>query len=340
MKAIVFEAPEHARLTTKDIPCPGAGEALIRVAYNSLCGSDLSFYRGVWHGFTYPVVPGHEWSGTVVDVADSGHADLIGARVVGDLTVPCGACPPCARSSPSLCANLQELGFTRDGGCAEYLTIPAGNLHRLPDSVSLRAGCQVEPLAVALHAAATINICPGDRVAVLGAGGIGLLLGEVARYLGATVTLASDPVPERRAVAKEMGAIAVADGSAGSLAALVRKRPELEPDVVLEASGYPVAVQEAMEIARPTGRVGLVGYRIEETSPMTPCHAVLKGLTLRGLMGPGGRFAEAIDVIALGAVRVEPLLSHEFGLDDFDSALDVALRRADANTRSVFNIGD
>ncbi|MER6989062.1 alcohol dehydrogenase catalytic domain-containing protein [Saccharopolyspora hirsuta] len=338
MKAVVFEAPEHAHLVDKEIPRPGPDEALVRVAYNSLCGSDLSFYRGVWHGSTYPVVPGHEWSGTVVDVGDSGHSHLVGSRVVGDLTVPCGSCPTCQRNSPSLCANLQELGFTRDGGCAEYLTIPAGNLHALPDSVSLRAACQVEPLAVALHAAATIGIEPGDRVAVLGAGGIGLLLGEVARYLGATVTLAADPVPERRAVAGEMGATAVADGSPGSVTALVRERPELEPDVVLEASGYPVAVQEAMEVVRPAGRVGLVGYRLEEAAPMAPYHAVLKGLTLRGLMGPGGLFPEAIEAIESGQVNVEPLLSHEFGLADFDSALDVALRRVDANTRSVFNI--
>ncbi|MEV8156506.1 alcohol dehydrogenase catalytic domain-containing protein, partial [Streptomyces fradiae] len=138
MKALVFEAPERAVLTHRDIPAPAPGEALVRVAYNSVCGSDLSFYKGVWHGFTYPVVPGHEWSGSVVDVNGPRGADLVGRNVVGDLTCSCGTCAHCAAGTPTLCEDLGELGFTRDGACAEYMTVPVANLRPLPDTLPLR----------------------------------------------------------------------------------------------------------------------------------------------------------------------------------------------------------
>lgn len=337
MKALSFEAPERAVLTEHATPEPAPGEALIHLAYNSVCGSDLSFYRGVWHGFSYPVVPGHEWSGTVVDVNGPGHG-LLGADVVGDLTCSCGGCRHCAEGKPTLCGDLQELGFTRNGACAEYMTIPTANLHRLPKGLSLREACLAEPLAVALNAVDRLALAPGDKVAITGAGGIGLLLAQAVRQRGGEVTAVAEPVPERRAAAAALGVPATVGGSPGDLVALLEKRPELTPDVVLEASGYPSAVQEAVEAVRSGGRVGLIGYRIEEAAKMAPHHIVLKLLTLQASMGPGDRFGEALGLLASGAVDVRALLSHEFTLEDHHRALDVALRRTDGNTRSFFNL--
>ncbi|MCC3773861.1 zinc-binding dehydrogenase [Streptomyces sp. UNOB3_S3] len=337
MKALMFEAPHQAVLTRRPTPEPAPGEALVRLAYNSVCGSDLSFYKGVWHGFTYPVVPGHEWSGTVVGVngPDDG---LVGTNVVGDLTCSCGSCRHCAAGKPTLCADLQELGFTRDGACAEYMTIPAANLHRLPGALSLREACQVEPLAVALNAVDRLGVAPGEKVAITGAGGIGLLLAQAVRQRGGEVTAVAEPVPERREAAAALGVPATVGGDPGDLVALFARRPELTPDVVLEASGYPLAVQEAVEAVRSGGRVGLIGYRTEEAARMAPHHIVVKVLTLQASMGPGDRFGEAIELLASGAVDVRALLSHEFALEEHPRALEVALRRADGNTRSFFNL--
>lgn len=338
MKALLFEAPQRALLIHRDVPVPAPGEALVRVAYNSVCGSDLSFYKGVWHGSTYPVVPGHEWSGTVVEVNGSVGAELVNSPVTGDLTCSCGTCAHCAAGTPTLCEDLQELGFTRDGACAEYMTIPVANLKRLPDALPLRVACQVEPLAVALNAVDRLKVTAGEKVAIMGAGGIGLLLAQAVRLRGGTVTAVAEPVPERRTAALAMGIPAAVPGDSGALVEWVRKNPKAEPDVILEASGYPSAVQEAVEAVRPGGRVGLVGYRIEEAGVMSPHHIVLKVLTIQASMGPGTRFDEAIDVLSSGAVDVDALLSHEYGLDDYGTALDVALRRADGNTRSYFNL--
>ncbi|MFJ2768853.1 zinc-binding dehydrogenase [Streptomyces sp. NPDC087300] len=343
MKALVFHSPEKATFEQRDVPTPRPGEALVHIAYNSICGSDLSLYRGVWHGFGYPVVPGHEWSGTVVEInGANGHdQSLVGRNVVGDLTCACGSCAACGRGTPVLCENLQELGFTKDGACAEYMTIPVDNLRPLPDALPLRAACQVEPLAVALNAVSTAGVNPGDRVAVMGAGGIGLMLMQVAKYLGGEVTVVSEPVAERRAVAGQLGATELCSAAPGQLAELVARRPELTPDVVLEASGYPAALQEAIEVVRPGGRVGLIGYRVEETGPMSPQHIAVKALTLRGSLGPGGRFDDAVELLAKGTdIAVEPLLSHEFGLADYATAIDLALSRTDGNVRSFFNLRD
>lgn len=337
MKALMFKAPLQAVLTERDVPEPAPGEALVRLAYNSICGSDLSFYKGVWHGFTYPVVPGHEWSGTVVE-AGGAAADLVGQNVVGDLTVACGSCRHCTVGKPTLCADLQELGFTRDGACAEYMTVPTGNLHRLPEGLSLREASQVEPLAVALNAVDRLAVTAGEKVAITGAGGIGLLLAQAVRLRGGEVTVLAEPVTERRQAAHALGVPHTVGGDPGELVGFVEKHPELTPDVVLEASGYPLAVQEAVEAVRSGGRIGLIGYRIEEAAPMAPHHIVVKVLSLQASMGPGDRFGEAIELLAAGAVDVDALLSHEFGLADHARALDVALRRADGNTRSYFNL--
>ncbi|MFD9948494.1 zinc-binding dehydrogenase [Nonomuraea sp. NPDC059023] len=321
------------------MPTAKAGEALVKVAYNSLCGSDLSLFRGVWHGFQYPVVPGHEWSGTVVAVGDSGDAGLVGKNVTGDLTCSCGACKACVNDDPVLCEDLQELGFTRDGACADYMISPVRNLFALPGALPLRLGSQVEPLAVALHAIDAIGLQAGERVAITGAGGIGLMLMTAAQQRGAEVTVVSEPVRERRAVAQARGSHAVSSGAAGELTALIDGNERLRPDVVLEASGYPAAVQEAMEIVRPGGRVCLVGYRVEEKGLMAPHVATIKALTVRGVLGPGGRFDDAIRMLTGKAVDVDFMLTHEFALADHKAALDVALNRTDGNVRSVFHMG-
>ena len=337
MQALVFESPEKAYVDERDVPQPRAGEALIKVAYNSLCGSDLSFYRGTWHGFTYPVVPGHEWSGEVVGVGPAVDPALVGHSVTGDLTCSCGSCAACDRGDPVLCDKLQELGFTRDGACADYMTIPASNLFSLPAELSLRTACQVEPFAVALHAVSAIELRPGEKVAVLGAGGIGRMLFNAARHRGATLTAVAEPVEERRLAVADFG-VATVGGAAGELSKLVEAHEDLRPDVVFEASGYPQAVQEAMEVVRPGGRICLVGYRVEETQPMSPHVATVKALTLRGVLGPGGRFGEAIDVLATGAVEVDPLLTHEFALTEYERALELALTRTEGNIRSLFRM--
>lgn len=336
VEALFFSSPLNATTQDTNVPEPGIGQVLVKVAYNSICGSDLSLYKGVWRGFHYPVIPGHEWSGEVVTLGPEVSADWLGLRVTGDLTCACGACEACLRNEAVLCDNVKELGFTLPGACAEYMVIPAANLYELPSELPLRLASQVEPFAVALHALEEIGVQPGEKVGVLGAGGIGQVLLNAAMWLGAEITFVSEPVAERRQVAADYGAPAVSAGGAGELTSLLGSRPELVPDVILEASGYPAAVQEAMEIVRPGGRICLVGYRTEESGQMSPALITSKGLKVHGSLGPARKFGEAISLLRSGSVNVEPLLTHEFSLRDADKALQIALDRSNGNIRSVF----
>ena len=335
VNSLVIESPLCAVLREQEIPEPGFGQVLVKVAYNSICGDDMSLYKGIFCGLHYPVVPGHEWTGTVADVGSGTSASWLGKRVTGAFTCGCGICGACLRDEAELCEYRLQLGFTLPGACAQYMIVPAINLYELPPDLPLRIASQAEPIAVALHALDKIEIQAGEKVAVLGAGGIGLLLMNAAIWLGCVVTLVSEPIATRRQVAESYGALAVSAGGSGELVSLLKSRPELRPDVVLEASGYPNAVQEALEIVRPGGRVCLVGYRAEQASPMSPALITSKGLMVRGSLGPNSKFGAAISLLGSGAVDVAPLLTHEFPLSDAEKALQVTLNRSDGNIRSL-----
>jgi 2-desacetyl-2-hydroxyethyl bacteriochlorophyllide A dehydrogenase len=333
MRALQFLGGRKAQLIDVDRPVPPPGWALVKVHYTSLCGSDLWLYKGQWHGHTYPIVPGHEWAGEVVAVPD-GDQSWVGRPVVGDLIVDCRTCGPCRDGLPVMCENLVEIGFTVDGGCAGYVAVPLANLYPVPHNVDLAAACQVEPLAVAVHAVDRVGVRPSERVAVFGAGGIGLLLSQVAQAAGAEVALVTEPVAERREIAVKLGAgMAV--------------RPDEVPDpsgyadrfdVVLEASGDPSSVARALEVLRPGGRIGLVGYQVGATHPIATASVPLSYASVLGVMGPGGKYREAVNLLASGAVNVAPILTDVVSLDDFGPSIERAVNRTDGTVRVVFDL--
>jgi 2-desacetyl-2-hydroxyethyl bacteriochlorophyllide A dehydrogenase len=338
MQAVVFHEPWKASIEERETPTPKAGEALVRTAYASVCGSDLAMFKGTWHGYTYPVVPGHEWAGEVVAVGSGVDGGLVGRSVVGDPVCPCLTCPACVQQQTVLCTDLVEVGFSRPGAFAEYFTIPAGNLFTLPAGVALRDACQIEPLAVALHAIDLIGLRPGEKVAVLGAGGVGQLLLRASALVGAEVTVVSEPRPGRREAAARAGAQVVGGAATGELASLVEQAGELRPDVVFDASGSPEAVQDALEVVRPGGRVCLVGYRVDGSGPMTPYLIPVKALTVRGVLGPGSHFEAAVRAVVDGRIEVSSLLTDEFALGAHRDAIDAAANGAGGHIRSVFRV--
>ena len=185
----------------------------MRVTAVGICGSDLHWYDESGIGdavLTRPLVLGHEAAGVIVD------GPRAGQRVAIDPQVPCGACETCAAGRGHLCPQVRFLGHSvTDGAMRELLAWPVTNLVPLPDAIDDAAGAMLEPLGVALHALRLARIRPGDTVAVLGCGPIGLLLIQLARRAGATTVLATDRLPHRVAAARDLGAIAaVVDGGA------------------------------------------------------------------------------------------------------------------------------
>ncbi|MDT0449289.1 zinc-dependent alcohol dehydrogenase [Streptomyces hesseae] len=322
MRAAVLNGPRDLSVEAVPDPVLPEGWALVRVAYNAICGSDVSLYNDVWHGAALPAVPGHEWSGTVAET----RSPLVspGDVVAGDIALTCGHCSWCGRGQPVMCPELREFGFTDPGGCAEFIAVPARNLVRLPPDTDLLAATQTEPLAVALHALDRVRLEAGETVAVLGCGGIGLNVLQAARASGGRVVLAVDPVERRAAVAASLGA-RTALSSAGEVARWIEDAgPAGLPDVVLDACGEPDAIRLAAELVRPGGRVGLIGYRVGKRVEMPAAQWPLKLMSTIGVMGPGRFMRRAADLLVDGAVRTDQVITHVLGLSEADKAFRLA----------------
>lgn len=334
MRALQFQGASQAQVIENPRPELPPGWALVKVHWCSVCGSDLWLYKGQWHGNRYPIVPGHEWSGVVEEVNNGNGSPLVGRRVVGDLIKACDTCGPCRDGLPVMCEDLTEIGFTVDGGLAGYVAVPVENLYPLPDAVGLADATQAEPLAVVLHALDRIALRPTERVAVLGCGGIGLLLLQAARAAGATVTLAVDPVKERRELALALGA---QDATAPEdIPSPTSYRDKV--DVVLEASGDPESVAHALELVRPGGRVALVGYQVGKTHAIETAKLPLSYASLIGVMGPGRKFREAVDMLAAGFVDAPAMITDRVRLDDYAPALDRAINKTNGTVRVAFDL--
>src|SRR5712691_272372 len=184
MRALLLKAPGEAILTELEKPLIGPEDVLIRSRAVGICGSDVELYQGTRpEGFyRYPVVPGHEWAGEVVAVGERVRILSPGEKVVSEGFLFCGTCRNCRTGLTNLCeAGYDEIGFTRTGGLAEYVAVPARLVHTLPKEASLEQAALLEPAAVVVHAFLRAQPLPGDTVVVVGDGNIGLLAVQVAR---------------------------------------------------------------------------------------------------------------------------------------------------------------
>ncbi|MFD0658495.1 alcohol dehydrogenase catalytic domain-containing protein [Thermocatellispora tengchongensis] len=230
MRAAVWHGAGDVRVEDVHLAPPGPGEVTIEVAYCGICGSDLHEYADGPHaipvaephpesGATAPLVLGHEFCGTVVRAGDGVTGLAPGDRVAVEPHYRCGRCPRCLAGEYNICRHFGFAGLMGDGGLAERATVPAYMLHRLPESVPLEQAAVFEPAAVALHAVRRAAIRPGETVAVLGLGPIGLLVTLFAVRCGAVRVVAADRSPVRRELARRMGAEVVAGDLAEAVAA-------------------------------------------------------------------------------------------------------------------------
>jgi 2-desacetyl-2-hydroxyethyl bacteriochlorophyllide A dehydrogenase len=314
MRAAVFRGLGDIEVADVPTPRPGPGEVLVQVHYCGICGSDLEAYET---GMYQPgLVIGHEFAGEVVALGESAHGWAVGDRVVADNVLPCGQCWFCEHGRASLCQRMLSPGITLDGGMAEFVSLPVELLHRLPQGMTTRQGALVEPLSIALHGVRSSALRVGDRALVLGAGPIGLLTVQCAHLAGARQVLAVEVNPTRAALAHELGAAAVLSPQEDNLAVEVGARTEgLGPDVVFVCTAAPAAYQDALTLVRRGGQVFVLGLSVEPV-PTDFMTLVLGELNIRGGYLGHGVFPAALDYIAQGRVKVEPLITHEIGLQE------------------------
>ncbi len=295
------------KLREREKPSPGKGEVLLEVAYCGICGSDVhSIEVGLYED---GLVPGHEFSGRVVELGPEVEGFSPGDRVVVDPVVGCGQCRFCKEGRPQLCDSLDTVGITSDGGMAEYALVPASSLHRLDSKVSLREAALVEPLSVAVHAAKRAELREGERVLIIGGGTVGLMLLQVAALKTDEIALV-EPSTAKRQLALKLGARWVSDPS--TTCRLSRQAGPF--DVVFEAVGKPDTLQNALDMVSKGGRVVVVGLHTEEAS-VDPLKMMYEEVSLLGTFASQGDFPEAIELLAEGKVKAEPLISKVFPLE-------------------------
>ncbi|HZL15928.1 MAG TPA: alcohol dehydrogenase catalytic domain-containing protein, partial [Verrucomicrobiae bacterium] len=270
MEALVVLEPNKLEIQDVPIPTPGPNEVLARVRAVSICGTDAHLVRGDYPGFwppAFPFIPGHEWAGEIAALGPG--AELfgwkVGDRVAGTSHDACGVCQKCVEGHYNLCENYgraglhKQYGHTVQGADATYVVHGVKCIFPLPEGISFDEGAVIDPASIALHVTNRGNIAPGDNVAIMGAGAIGLLSGDGARIRGAARVIVIERNPGRLAKAAAMGFEAV-DPSAGDPVAMVREMTGgLGVDVVLECAGVPATVQLALGMLRRGGRCAAVG---------------------------------------------------------------------------------
>lgn len=291
------------QVRVEHLPQPecGSGQALVKVAYAGICGSDLHIFRKGMFVSTIPEVMGHEFSGVVEQVGPGVTTLQPGDQVVGDPRVSCGTCSWCRTGAYNLCPTLGFIGEVRPGCFAEYLVLEADKLIKIPAAVSLRRAALVEPLAVALHIAGQSRLAGAEHLGIVGAGPIGMLTMLVARSLGVKKVTVIDIAAERLALAGRLGAtiLQTFPGGQGD-----------QPDVAVEAVGVEATLAGALGWLKPRGRLVMAGL-YEERVDIDPNDIVVKELELVGVSAyETGDLHRAVELIAGSKMDVEQIVTH------------------------------
>jgi L-iditol 2-dehydrogenase len=344
MKALVLTAPNEFSVEEVDDPKPGPQEVLCRVRAITICGTDAHLLRGDYPGFwppSYPFIPGHEWAGEVIELGE-GAGSLgfaIGDRVAGTSHDACGFCQKCVEGRYNLCENYgnmdvhRQYGHNWQGAFAEYVVQGIKSVFHLPDELSFSEGALLDPASIALHTANRGGVRPGDSVAVLGPGPVGLLAADAARAMGAGRVIVVGR-GERLAKAQEMGA-EIVDYAAGDPVAAVRAATaELGVDVVLDCAGVADSFRWAIAMLRKGGRCAAVGIPVDEVS-LSLQDLVLYEKELVGVRATAGEMRHVIPLVADGRIRVNELHTHTFPLDDFQTAIDTFNERREGALKVI-----
>ena len=324
MRQAVLTAPE--RIEFRKVPdlTPaqlGEHDILIRIHKIGSCGSEIHSYHGQHPATFYPVVQGHEYSADVAAVGEAVTVVRPGDRATGRPQLVCGVCNPCKRGQYNVCSNLRVEAFQADGAAQDYFVIPDDRVVKLPDGLSLDFGAMIEPTAVAAHATARPRALEGRNVVVSGAGTIGNLIAQFAQARGAEKVVITDVSDYRLEKARECG---IAHTLNVAKASLADKLQELFGDegyqVGFECAGVEASVRSLMATVEKGGDVIIVGVHAKDPA-VSMFHLGEHELNLIGsMMYRHEDYLKAVEEIAAGRIRLEPLVSNRFPLEKYREA--------------------
>lgn len=318
MKAVVFSKPEQLAIETVADPRCTPDEIIIKVAHSGICGTDIHIYRNEYLS-DFPLIPGHEFSGTVVEVGKNVKNIKIGERVAADPNLYCGECDFCRNEQANHCANWQGIGITCSGGFAEYVNVPAKAAYKLPDSLSDSQAAFIEPLACVVWAFKRLRVNASDRVLLFGSGPMGLLLIQALRHGGASQITVVDKQVKRLELAKQFGASQTIISSPQQAEELKALAPH-GYDLVIDATGIPAVIENAFKHLKVRGQFLQFGVTpMDAKIQVSPYDIFHKDWTIIGSFALCYTFLPAIAWLESKAIDVEPLVSHTLPLADFES---------------------
>jgi threonine 3-dehydrogenase len=329
MQALMKEKPgAGAVLTDTDVPVPKDDEVLIRVKLAAICGTDLHIYRwDDWAANANLLVPGiigHECVGEVLQTGRKVTSLSVGDRVSIETHIPCGECHLCRTERQHICENLRLFGLHTNGCFAQFAVVPALCARKVPESIPDEVAAVLEPLGVGVHAA-EISEVRGKRVAVLGAGPIGLFSAAACLALGAESVSISDVQANRLLVAARCGEFALWNPTVQSAALFLAGA--YTPDIIIETTGNQRALREALPCLRKGGTVVLAGLFAQEVPLNLSRDVVFKEATFRGIHGR--RMWSSWDLMERllleGRLSITPAITHRFALAEYEQAFAAAL---------------
>ena len=340
MKAYLIQEPGKGAVVNSPRPEPGPGEALIRVRYSGICGSDLHAYEGRHIRRKPPLVPGHEASGTV-EAVGPGVTSLAPGNAVTVLPERgCGVCESCNRGWTNLCTAKTLLGTAVwPGAFAEYITAPQSHILKLPDGLSLRLGALAEPMAVAVHAMRQANFTAGQDILLFGAGGIGSLLLALARIRGAKHVTACDLKPFNLKITEKLGADLTIDTSGEDAGTALRRLGDFAPvDAAYIAASHHDLINQSFGLVKPKGTVVLVG-QFNKPGVIDIDKARLKEQAIASSFTYTREdFEEALETLSRHGGAFESAISEEISLEETDACLrDMILARRDT-VKTLINL--
>lgn len=322
MKALVYHGPQNVKLETREIPTPKAGEVLIRTRAVSICGSDLGAYRlpEVSDRWAPPIVLGHEFSGDIAALGEGVKGLKIGQRVIANPILYCGKCYYCQRGMINLCTHRHSLGTSiggdaTDGALQEYFTIRQEAIIPLDDRVSYEQGALMEPLAVCYCAAKNGSFGRGERVVVIGAGPIGLMIVKFLKALGAGMVIVSDIVDVRLEFAKKYGADAAINAKKESVPDKVLNLTDgVGVDRVIIAGGSSSVMDDSIKMVRSGGNIVLVAL-IHSHMQIDPMQIVGRGISIIGSYMFTTEQRDVMELVATKQIYVDDIITSKYPLE-------------------------
>ncbi|HVY21060.1 MAG TPA: alcohol dehydrogenase catalytic domain-containing protein [Bauldia sp.] len=334
MKALYTDAPGSYSLVTRPDPRPAPDEVIVRVGAVGFCANDLRIRAGVLR-CPYPMIPGHQFAGTVVERGTAVKYAAVGDRVAIHSYVLCGQCEGCRAGRVHECANFQTLGLSRDGGLAEYCAVPERCLYKLPASVTLEEGSLLENLSSAAAICRVADLGIAERVVILGATPVGLQALQVAKLYSPEALVLAGTGERRLELARSLGATHVADLDAPNVASQVAEMfGGRGASVVLMCDWTGASTELALRLAGPSGRVVIESHVPENLEIRLAAFEVLiaRSVALRANQGwTTADYTLGYDLLREGKIKVAPLITHRFPLREWETAFEAFVDRdADA----------